>query len=142
MRFLDEKVNPNELSPLTLAFIGDTVYDLFVREMLICQANRPVNDLHRLAVRSVKASAQKAAAEKLMPILTEKEISVFKRGRNAKTNHIAKNASEADYHYATGFECLFGYLYLDGQSARLQELFGMIHQEQAPCDSNRIKKEV
>jgi ribonuclease-3 family protein len=83
-RLLKEKdIRPNELSPLTLAFIGDTVFDLLVREDLICQANRPANDLHNLAVQKVKASAQAHSVDKLMPILSEDEISVFKRGRNA-----------------------------------------------------------
>ena len=77
----------------------------------------------------VKASAQAAAAQKIMPILDEEEISVFKRGRNAHTNHKAKNASEGDYHYATGLEALFGYLYLSGEKDRLKELFDLIVSE-------------
>lgn len=126
-RFLSEKsINPNELSPLTLAFIGDTVFDLLVREDIICDANRPANDLHNLAVRKVKASAQAAFIEKLMPYLTEKEISVYKRGRNAKSGHLPKNASQSDYHMATGFEALFGYLYLSGETDRVRELYAII----------------
>ena len=77
----------------------------------------------------VKASAQAEAMGKIMPILTEEEISVFKRGRNAHTNHKAKNASEGDYHYATGLEALFGYLYLSGEKERLTELFDIIVSE-------------
>ena len=98
MRFYDKDCNPEQLSPLTLAFIGDSVFDLFVRERLVCLANRPVNVLHSMAVTSVKASAQAAAAKKIAPSLSEKELSVFKRGRNAHTNHKAKNARESDYH--------------------------------------------
>lgn len=126
-RLLKEKdIKPNELSPLTLAFIGDTVFDLLVRESLICQANRPANDLHNLAVQKVKASAQAGFVEKLLPHLTEKEISVYKRGRNAKSGHLPKNASQSDYHMATGFESLIGYLYLSDEIERIKELFYII----------------
>lgn len=128
-RFLDLSCNAKLLSPLNLAFIGDTVFDLFVRETLVCQANRPVNKLHKEATKMVKAQAQAEAAQKILPLLTEEEMGVFKRGRNAHTNHKAKNASEGDYHYATGLEALFGYLYLSGESARLRELFDVITAE-------------
>ena len=131
-RFLNEKkINPNELSPLTLAFIGDTVFDLLVREDIICEANRPANDLHNIAVTKVKASAQAEFAEKLMPVLTEKELSVFKRGRNAKSGHLPRNASQSDYHMATGFEALFGYLYLSNQLERIKELYKIINTQEA-----------
>ena len=130
-RFLSEKnINPNELSPLTLAFIGDTVFDLLVREDIICGANRPANDLHNLAVKKVRASAQAEFAEKLMPNLSEKEMSVFKRGRNAKSGHLPKNASQSDYHMATGFEALFGYLYLTGEIERIKELYTMLNADE------------
>lgn len=126
-RLLKEKnVKPNELSPLTLAFIGDTVFDLIVREDLICTANRPANDLHNLAVKKVKASAQASFIEKLMPILTEKELAVYKRGRNAKSGHLPKNASQSDYHMATGFEALIGYLYLSGEIDRIKKFYNII----------------
>ncbi len=119
-------VKPNELSPLTLAFIGDTVFDLLVREDLICTANRPANDLHNLAVKKVKASAQAEFTEKLLPSLDEKELAVFKRGRNAKSGHLPKNASQSDYHKATGFEALIGYLYLSNKIDRIKELYKII----------------
>ncbi len=126
-RLLKEKdVNPNELSPLTLAFIGDTVFDLLVREDLICRANRPANDLHNMAVKMVKASAQAEFINKLMPYLTDKEIAVFKRGRNAKSGHLPKNASQSDYHMATGLEALIGYLYLSDRVDRIKELYTII----------------
>ena len=126
-RFLSEReVDPKQLSPLTLAFIGDTVYDLLVREEIICDANRSANDLHALAVKQVKASAQAQAVESILDLLTEDELSVFKRGRNAKTAHIAKNASTADYHKATGLEAVFGYLYLSGETDRIKELYNII----------------
>lgn len=126
-RLLKEKdIRPNELSPLTLAFIGDTVFDLLVRENLICEANRPANDLHNLAVQKVKASAQAAFVEKILPYLTEKEVAVYKRGRNAKSGHLPKNASQSDYHKATGFESLIGYLYLSNEIERIKDLFYII----------------
>lgn len=128
-RFYNRDCDTENLSPLTLAFMGDTVFDMFVREQLICQANRPVNALHSNATRLVKASAQSKAMDKIMPMLSEKEITIFKRGRNARTNHRAKNASEGDYHRATGLEALFGYLYLKGEIERLRELFNVISQE-------------
>lgn len=130
-RFLfDKNVNADELSPLTLAFIGDTVFDMLVREDLICQANRPANDLHNSAVKMVKASAQAEFVEKLLPCLSEKEISVYKRGRNTKVGHLPKNASQADYHKATGFEALFGYLYLTDSCDRIIELYKLICENQ------------
>ena len=126
MRFYNKSCDVNNLSPLTLAFVGDTVFDLFVREKLVCEANRPVNKLHKAATGYVSAAAQAKAAQKVLPELTERELSVLKRGRNAHTNHKAKNASEGDYHYATALEALFGYLYLSGELDRLRELFDLI----------------
>lgn len=126
-RLLKEKeIRPNELSPLTLAFIGDTVFDLLVREKLICEANRPANDLHNLAVQKVKASAQAGFVEKILPHLNENEVTVYKRGRNAKSGHLPKNASQSDYHMATGFEALIGFLYLSNEIERIKELFSII----------------
>lgn len=127
-RFLkDREVKPNELSPLTLAFIGDTVFDLLVREELICDANRPANDLHHLAVERVRASAQANGVENILPILTEEETAVFKRGRNAKSGHQPKNVSRSDYHMATALEALFGYLYLQNKMDRIVELYKLIY---------------
>lgn len=123
MRFFEKDCEVSQLSPLTLAFVGDAVFDLFVRERLVCLANRPVNKLHSLAVAQVKASSQARAAKMIAEKLSEKELSVLKRGRNAHTNHKAKNASESDYHYATGLEALFGFLYLNDETERLKELF-------------------
>lgn len=126
-RFFSEKeINPKLISPLTLAFIGDTVFDLIVREEIVTTANRPANDLHKLAVSKVKASAQAASVEKLLPVLDETETDVYKRGRNAKSGHLPKNASQGDYHKATGLECLFGYLYLCENQDRIRELYSII----------------
>ena len=120
--------NPKMLSPLTLAYIGDTVFDLFVRETLIREANRPANILHKLSAKRVCAAAQSHAVQVLLEreIMTDEEISVLKRGRNAHSNHLPKNASEKDYHLATGLESLFGFLYLSENTDRLHELFSII----------------
>lgn len=129
-RFLNDiSVDVDSLSPLTLAFIGDSVFDVLVREKLICNANRPANDLHNLAVRSVKASAQADFAKTVIPYLTPEETEVYRRGRNAKAGHLPKNASVADYHSATGFEALVGYLYLSGCIDRIRELFSLLSVE-------------
>lgn len=126
MRFVDKKVNPKQLSPLNLAFIGDCVYEMLVRESLVTDANRPVNDLHRESVKFVSAKAQTAAFERIKDILTEEEMTIYKRGRNAKVGHSPKSATEGEYHCATGVEALFGYLYLTEQPDRIKELFAMI----------------
>ena len=125
-RLFDKPCDADALSPLNLAFVGDTVFDLLVCERLLCQANRPVNAQHALAARQVKAAAQAAAAKAILPVLTEREEAVFRRGRNAHSRHRAKNASEGDYHYATGLEALFGDLYLRGELERLRALFELI----------------
>ncbi len=114
------------LSPLTLAFIGDAVYDLLIREQLVCKANCPVGKLHKMKVKKVCCKAQSEIMKKLISMLTNEELSIFKRGRNAHTNHTPKNADVADYHNATGFETLIGYIYLKGDIKRLRELFELI----------------
>ena len=119
MRFTDKQAHPNELSPLNLAFIGDCVYEMLVRESLVLQANRPVNDLHRESIKFVSAKAQTVAFEKIKDDLTEDELAIFKRGRNAKVGHSPKSATDGEYHCATGVEALFGYLYLNNEIDKL-----------------------
>lgn len=126
MRLLDREVNLNQMSPLTLAFIGDGVYDLLVREKLVCEANRPVGVLNSEKIKTVCCKAQAKIANELLPNLNEEETSVFKRGKNAHAMTVPKNAKRIDYHTATGLEALFGYLYLKGSSDRLRELFEII----------------
>ncbi|MGN0398607.1 MAG: Mini-ribonuclease 3 [Blautia sp.] len=109
-------------SPLTLAYIGDAIYELIVRSILVEKGNTQVNKLHQRASRLVKASAQSAIIEKLKDSLTEEELAVYKRGRNAKSYTMAKNATMSDYRRATGFEALMGYLYLTEQWDRMLEL--------------------
>lgn len=127
MRFVDKEVNPKQLSPLNLAFIGDGIYEILVRETLVCDANRPVNDLHKESVKFVSAKAQTSAFEKIKDILTEEEMTVFKRGRNSKVGHSPKSATDGEYHCATGVEALFGYLYLKDDMNRIKELFSEIN---------------
>ena len=109
-------------SPLTLAYIGDAIYELVIRTILVEKGNAQVNKLHQRASKLVKASAQSEIIEKLKPYLTEEEMGIFKRGRNAKSFTMAKNASMSDYRRATGFEALMGYLYLTEQWDRMLEL--------------------
>lgn len=114
--------DPSQLSPLTLAFVGDGVFDLFVREEIVCSANRPVKELNKLKVERVRCEAQAELYGRIEHLLTEEEADVFRRGRNAHTSHTPKNASNADYHTATGLEALFGYLYLSERFDRIREL--------------------
>lgn len=114
--------NPSSLSPLTLAFIGDTIFDLIVRTKVVLKGNAPVNRLHRYASSIVNATTQSAIIHSLIPELTDEELSIYKRGRNAKSHTTAKNANVNDYKAATGFEALLGWLYLKGSFDRILEL--------------------
>ena len=109
-------------SPVVLAYIGDAVYELIIRTILVDQGNRQANTLHKKASTYVKASAQAAMILALQEDLTEEEMHIFKRGRNAKSYSTAKNASVTDYRKATGFEALLGYLYLQNKEDRIIEL--------------------
>ena len=111
-------------SPLVLAYIGDAVYELIIRTMVVNHGNCPVNLMHRKSSSLVKASAQAELLHLIMEELTEKEMVVYKRGRNAKSATAAKNATIQDYRTATGFEALIGYLYLNGDKERLVGLVG------------------
>ena len=110
MRFLNEPCNPDNLSPATLAFVGDGVYELLTREWIACKANRPAKELNAAKVTMVSAPAQAEGFLKIQELLTEKEYEVFKRGRNAHTVRSPKSATRAQYHQATGVEALFGWL--------------------------------
>ncbi|WP_331665346.1 ribonuclease III domain-containing protein [Anaerocolumna sp.] len=109
-------------SPLTLAFIGDVIYDLIMRTIVVEKGNAPVNKLHKKVSSLVKAPAQMELFHKIEEELTEEELGVYKRGRNAKSFTSAKNASITEYRIATGLEALIGYLYLTNQFARILEL--------------------
>ena len=120
-RLYPQDVKVRTLSPLALAVVGDGVYELMVRERLVSAANRPNGELHKAAVAQVRAEAQADAVRRLLPLLTEEETAVYKRGRNA---HTARNSDA--YHQATGLEALFGYLYLSGEIGRIRQLFSLI----------------
>ena len=122
MLFYNEEINPKNYGPLVLAYIGDTVYDLFVRTRIIARGNRHVTDMHKEAVGYVKAHAQALSAHALEKELTEEEMLIYKWGRNAKSNTSPKNADIIDYRTATGFETLIGYLYLKDETDRLTSL--------------------
>ena len=112
-------------SPLTLAYIGDGVYELIIRTVLVKKGNCPVNRLHKKASSLVKAGAQSAIMEVIEERLTPEELSVYRRGRNAHSPTMAKHATMADYRRATGFEALMGYLYLKEDYARMLTLIRM-----------------
>lgn len=116
----------NKISMLGLAHIGDSVYELLTRTMLCRQGHSSVIELHKLTVSYVNAPAQAAAAEKILPLLNEKESAVYRRGRNTKVNSVPHHASINQYHAATGVEALFGWLYLQGQTERITQLFAAI----------------
>nr|WP_298056337.1 ribonuclease III domain-containing protein [uncultured Lachnoanaerobaculum sp.] len=117
-----ERKEATEFSPLVLAYIGDAVYELMIRSILVSRGNRPVNKLNKDATSLVKAAAQSEIVKLISDNLSEEEYTVFKRGRNSSPHTMAKNASMSDYKYATGFEALIGFLYLDNRCDRALEL--------------------
>ena len=152
-RFALEQQDIRTYSPLTLAYIGDAIYELILRSIVVRQGNKQVNKLHRQASRFAKAQAQSEMVETLLPLLLEEELQIYKRGRNAKSYTTAKNASVNDYRRATGFEALMGYLYLNGNTQRLVELVKTAVESYTPeehtgmetrnrCEQRQIKEEV
>ena len=117
-----EDVDLRTYSPLTLAYIGDAIYDLIIRTLIVKQGNIRPEKMTKRASALVKASAQAEMIERLLPMLTEEEHAIYKRGRNAKYYTMAKNATMLDYRKATGFEALMGYLYLKEDMSRLIDL--------------------
>ena len=115
----------NQMSPLTWAYVGDCVYELYIRTKLVDTTKLKPHELHIKSVKYVKAQAQAETLKKLETILTEEEKEIVSRGRNTQTHHIAKNASMQDYMYATAFEALIGYLYLTKQDDRVSEIMKM-----------------
>lgn len=111
-----------QYSSLALAYIGDCVFELFVRTRIVAEGNDKANHYHKQTIQYVNAAAQTKMAARIKPLLSEEERAVFRRGKNAKSASPAKNQSLHDYHQATGFEALVGYLYLSGQFARLSIL--------------------
>ena len=121
--------DPRLLSPLALAFVGDGVYELLVRTWLCAHGRATGKGLHRAAVELVRAPSQAVRADRILPLLTEAELAVYKRGRNAHVNTIPHNASRSDYLKATALECLLGYLYLRGERERISQLFAVMMEE-------------
>ncbi|MFC5452306.1 Mini-ribonuclease 3 [Paenibacillus aestuarii] len=114
--------SPKLLNPLVLAYIGDAVYEVYIRQYVISGTNHRPNHLHKAATQFVSAKAQSKLLERLMPMLTEEEIDIVKRGRNAKSGTTAKNADVLEYRHSTAFECLIGYLYYQQSFDRLREI--------------------
>lgn len=117
------------LSSLGLAHLGDSVYEVMVRSWLCLHGTAKVKDLHRATVSYVAAPAQAKRAEQILPILTSEEQDVFRRGRNTAPHSVPKAASRSEYQTATGLEALFGWLYLQGRTQRLNELFALMMEE-------------
>ena len=128
-------------SPLTLAYIGDGIYDLVIRSMIVAQGNTKASQLHNHTSHLVKAHSQSAMMEYLLPVLSEEEEAVYKRGRNAKSPTMAKNASMSDYRRATGFEALMGYLYLSGRTERMVDLVALAMTKTGKADSGDTEKQ-
>ena len=128
-RLWGAECDPKSMNPLALAFVGDGVFELLVREKLCCESRLPVSALHRQAVEQVCARRQAEDGRRLQFLLTEEEQEVYRRGRNARVHHVPKNAAVADYHAATALEALFGYLYLQGKGERVRELFAALLEE-------------
>lgn len=119
----EKKMTKNEIlemKPLAMAFIGDCVYELYIRNFLLTEPYRDVNELHRKSISFVKASAQAHILHEIQEELTEEENNIVRRGRNAHPHTVPKNANMIDYRYATAYEALIGYLYLSGQEERLK----------------------
>ena len=131
MNFLPEmsEQDVNKISILGLAHVGDAVYELLTRSRLCLEGHSSVMELHKRTVSRVNAAAQAEAVKKLLPHLTEEELAVYKRGRNAKVHSVPHHAEIGQYHAATGLEALFGWLYLCGRTERLSALFSRITEE-------------
>ena len=116
----------NLMSPLTWAYIGDCVYEMYIRTKLVNETKLKPHALHIQAIKHVRAKAQAETLNEIYDELTEKEKEIVRRGRNAENHHLPKNANVQDYMYATAFEALIGYLYLTKQNNRLKEIFDKI----------------
>jgi ribonuclease III family protein len=119
---LNFKEKPSEMSPQKLAFVGDAVFELVVRSKVVSKCNGNIGELNKIKVAHVCFQSQSDFFEKINEILTPEELEIYKRGRNAHVNKVPKKASPVAYHRATGVEALFGFLYLSGNLARLEEI--------------------
>lgn len=123
--FQTEEIRPEQYSPLTLAYMGDCAYEIVIRTLLVHKGNAPVDKLNRKASRLAKAETQAQMITAIIEQLTEEELAIYKRGRNAKSYSSAKNASITDYRKATGFEALIGWLYLKENFVRMTQIIRM-----------------
>jgi len=121
----DITLTPRSVSPLSLAYIGDAVYELYVRSYIMHDVNMPVSKLHKASTQYVSAKAQAKIYHKIKDRLTEEETEVFKRGRNAHSYTSAKNTDIIDYRISTGLEALIGYTYIKKDETRLREIISM-----------------
>ena len=119
----------NQISVLGLAHCGDAVFELLVRSFLCTAGKEAIGNLHRATVERVCAPAQARRADRMLPLLSEQELTYYKRGRNANVHTMSRSATPAQYHSATGLECLMGYLYLKGDKNRAEELFRAMMEE-------------
>lgn len=124
-----DRAKAAQINPITLAFLGDAVYSLFVRERLVRSGSGKAADFQRAAAKVVSARGQSAFLDEVLPLLTVDEEEVYRRGRNAKKPTKSKHASVAEYTRSTGFEAVIGYLYLSGDYARITELLSLIKSE-------------
>lgn len=139
------KVEAMQLNPVALAFVGDTVYSLYVRERLALSGCGKVSQLQRVAAKVVSAKGQSAFLDKLIPLFTEEEADIFRRGKNAKKGTKSKSASSLEYNRSTGLEAVLGYLYLIGEEERIKQLLAesdlqnfVLQEEVAPFKPGRF----
>ena len=124
--FQTQEINPDQYSPLTLAYMGDCAYEIVIRTLLVHKGNAPVDKLNRKASRLAKAETQSQMITAIQEQLSEEELTMYKRGRNANVHTIAHNATVAEYRQATALEALFGWLYLNNAHERINELFNVM----------------
>ena len=128
MEFIERKKDIKDakmLSPLVWAYVGDSVYEMFIRTKLVNNSNAKPHKLHIESIKYVKAKAQADILKKILENLTDEEKDIVRRGRNTENHHVAKNSNVADYSHATAFEALLGYLYLTKQDERLAQILNM-----------------
>lgn len=139
LNFFEKKINPGELGILQLAYLGDAVMELYARRELLSQGNFPAGKLVKMSKAFVTCEAQSDAVERILPLLSETEEAVYKRGRNAKTHFSPSHGELIQYRRATGFEALFGYLFLSGEENRAKELFAAAYCGVAAQMAEKIK---
>jgi ribonuclease-3 family protein len=129
MTRVENRKDTELINPVTLAFLGDAVFSLWVRERLVCAGGGKAADFQRAASKLESARGQSALLERVLPLFTDKEEEIYRRGRNAKKATKSKNADAADYNRSTGLEAVIGYLYLNGENARIDELLSLMDEE-------------